>query len=177
MSERGAARTAPQRMKKHIDKGRVLHALRERLAGNLKVLTASQKTVQSGAVHEEARQEHPKDTRAIEAGYLARGLAERVETLRDAVVLLAALKLQDYGPADPIGLCALVGLCAEAGEERVYFLVPSGGGERLVVDAVTIQSLTPGSPLGMAMVGHLVDDDLDVALPNGKLRTSIDWVQ
>ena len=45
---------------------------------SMSALTASQKTVQSGAIHEETRQEDPKDTRAIEATYLARGLAERV---------------------------------------------------------------------------------------------------
>jgi len=164
-------------MDRRIDKSLVLAALRARVAANLDGLTASQKTVQSGAVHEEARQEHPKDTRAIEAGYLARGLAERVETLRDAVVLLGALKLADYGPADPIGLCALVGLENESEEELIYFLVPAGGGEKIVVEETTIQSLTPGSPLGAAMVGKLADDEIEVALPSAVVRTCIAWVR
>ncbi|MBI5504475.1 MAG: GreA/GreB family elongation factor [Deltaproteobacteria bacterium] len=165
------------RMRKRIDKRVVLGALRERIAGSLAALTASQNTAQSGAIHEETRQEHPKDTRAIEAGYLARGLAERVETLRDAVVLIGALKLVDYGPTDPIGICALVGLEGEVGEEQVYFLAPTGAGERLVIEGTTIQSLTPGSPLGRALLGRRAGDEVEVALPNGMLRACIAWVR
>ena len=104
--------------------------LRERLATHLQALTASQRTAQSGATHEEARQEHPKDTRAIEAQYLARGLADRVETLRSAVVTLGALRLVTFGADDEVGLSALVEVEDDAGAGAVYFLFRPGVGRR-----------------------------------------------
>ena len=67
----------------------------------------SQQAAQEGATHDEARQEDPKDTRAIEAQYIARGLAERVEDLRATRAALANAILVDYGPEDPVGLFAM----------------------------------------------------------------------
>ena len=159
-----------------IDKQRVLEALRERLEEQLRALTTSQKAAQSGATHEEARQEHPKDTRAIEAQYLARGLAERVERLRDAVATLAALPLSKAGGDDEIGLAALVGVVDETGQVARYFIVPAGGGELLDVDGMAIQSLTPASPLGSALIGKQVGDDALVTLPKGRLTLTIEWI-
>src|SRR5690606_13474742 len=83
-----AAHATQRRVSVAIDKRAVLRALHARLAERLAGLTSSQKTAQAGATHAEANQEHAKDTRAIEQQYLARGLAERVETLREAVAAL-----------------------------------------------------------------------------------------
>lgn len=154
-------------------KVRVLALLRERLAAHLQALTASQRTAQSGATHEEARQEHPKDTRAIEAQYLARGLADRVETLRSAVVTLSALRLVSFGTDDEIGLSALVKVEDDAGATAVYFLVPAGGGETVAIEEQAVQSLTPGSPLGRALVGKRAGDDVVVDLPGGRTGLTV----
>ena len=68
-----------------LDKARVLDALRLRTRQSLERLIASQQATQAGATHEETQPENDKDTRAIEATYLARGLAERVESLENGV--------------------------------------------------------------------------------------------
>jgi len=136
-----------------IDKREVLKLLRAKLEGELARFTTSQTAAQEGATHEETRQEDPKDTRAIEAQYLARGLAERVELTQDSVTQLARLKLQTFGPGDRVDVTALVALENERDEESVYFLVPCAGGETIVVDDVEVRTLTPGSPLGEAMRG------------------------
>ncbi len=160
-----------------IDKQRVLEALRARVAESLKSLAASQHATQSGATHEETRQEHPKDTRAIEATYLARGLAQRVEALESGAALLESLELRAFGPGDPVGLTALVGLENQQGKPQVSFLVPCAGGERLEVAGVEIQCLTPGSPIGRALVERRVDDDVEVALPSGVQTLTITWIR
>ena len=159
------------------DKRRVLDLLRAKLDGDLSSFTTSQEAAQTGATHEESRQEDPKDTRAIEATYLARGLAERVELLREAIAGLARLKLVDFGPEDPIALSALLGLEQESGGEALYFLVPDAGGETLELDGTTIRTLTPGSPLGRALMGKQVDDEIDLELPGKRLQLTIGWVR
>jgi transcription elongation GreA/GreB family factor len=156
-----------------VDKARVLAALRERVAAQLAALTTSQRTAQSGATHAEAKQEHPKDTRAIESQYLARGLAARVETLHDVLGMLHALAPVDFDDDDPIALTALVSVETDDGDESLYFLVPAGGGETLVVDDATIQAVTPASPLGHALIGRRVEDEVSVELPGGLRRLTV----
>jgi transcription elongation GreA/GreB family factor len=157
------------------DKTELLEALRARLAQEFRTLQDSQQAAQEGATHDEARQEDSKDTRAIEAQYIARGLAERVEDLRATRAALANVQLNDYGPDDPIGLFALVGL-TDGKQENLYFLVPVAGGETFKMNGSTVQTLTPGSPLGQALLDKQVDDDIELELPQRILRATVDWI-
>jgi transcription elongation GreA/GreB family factor len=159
-----------------IDKQRVLHVLRSRLTERLRDLTDSQKGVQAGAVHEETRAEDPKDTRATEASYLARGLAQRVGELESGVARLQILHPRRFGPDDAIALSALVGLKDEAGGCSVVFLVPGGAGETLSIDGQAIQPVTPGSPLGRALIGCRAGDEVEVELPGAIQQFAISWV-
>jgi len=159
-----------------VDKQSLLIALRERMQAKLDSLIEAQSTVQSGAIHEENRQEHPKDTRAIEAGYLARGLAERVETTADMVAALAALKLRPFGAENPVALGAVVVLEDERGAESVYFLVPAAGGEAFELQDETVHTVTPEAPLGRALIGRYLDDEVTLELPRGAVRSIISAV-
>ena len=159
-----------------IDKQELLDLLRARVSANLESLDASQATVQSGTIHEENRQEHPKDTRAIEAAYLARGLAERVESMMDTVGALAALKIRDFGEDDPIALSAVVALQEGGGAESCYFLLPRGGGEALDYRGKTVHAVTPEAPIGRALLGQFVGDEVSLELPQGIVRLTVAWV-
>jgi len=154
----------------------VLAALRARLESTLAGLVEAQRSAQTGAIHPEARQENPKDTRAIEAGYLARGLAERVEVLRDGVTALAALRPRAFAARDPLAVGALAGLEDGDGTASVVLLAPAGGGERIEIGGVVVLVLTPGSPLGAALAGRRLGDDVEVALPGGRRSLTIEWV-
>lgn len=151
----------------------VLARLHEQLEETLARLIASQQTVQSGAVHSEARQEHPKDTRSIEAGYLSRGLAERVETMQDALRTLKVFRPPPREKDDPIGLGALIVVADEEGEESLYFLAPVGGGEKLRVKGVEVVVLTPRAALGGALVGRYAGDEVELDTPRGKRTLEI----
>ena len=128
-----------------IDKAAVLAALRARVEKRLADVRAAQRDAQAGATHAESRSEHPKDTRAIEGSYLARGLAERVEALHDAVAVLRAIAPTAFREDDPIALTALVGLHDENDERSVYFIAPAGGGERLAVRETEILVIIPSA--------------------------------
>jgi transcription elongation GreA/GreB family factor len=157
-----------------IEKRHVLDTLLERLRADLATIEASQQAAQAGATHEETRSEHPKDTRAIEAQYVARGLAERGEVLRDAVAALASLALDPLPLEQGAAVTALVTLeDDDTGAHTHYFLVPAGGGERLEVDGVTIQSLTPMSPLGSRLMGREVGEEIELERPRGVLRAAL----
>lgn len=171
------ARLAREKMARTIDKSAVRSALHASLATRLDGLTASHRTTQAGATHGEAKQEHPKDTRAIEQQYLARGLAERVETLRDAVAAIAALELRDFVASDTVRAGALLGLRDDDDRELVCFFAPAGGGERVEIDGVAVMVVTPQSPLGASLLGARVGDEVEIELPGGRRTAEIEWLR
>jgi transcription elongation GreA/GreB family factor len=132
-----------------------------RLSETLEVARAAHASALEGATHAEARPENDKDTRGLEQSYLARGQALRVAELEAAVADVMSLALRTFGAGDPIAMSALVAV-EEEGDERLMFLAPSGGGSVL---ASGVQVVTPTSPLGRALLGKRVDDEVEVKLP------------
>jgi transcription elongation GreA/GreB family factor len=157
-----------------IDKNELLVLLRARVASRLEQLTSSQKAVQAGATHPDNKQEHAKDMRSTEASYLARGLAERVETMRDELRALELTRVRPFSPEDAAASGALVRLVDDRGGASIYFLSPAGAGEEIVVGGQTVVVITPRSPLGAELAGKECGDPVSVALPSGTLRAEID---
>lgn len=151
-----------------LDKAALIAAAMAQLRRDADALRESARQTREGAVHEESRAENDKDTRGLEATYLARGQAARVEEMEEAITKLRFLELRAFGPDDPIGPSALVTLEGEDGERR-YLLVPVAGGLRVEVDGRTVQLLTPASPLGRALVGKQTGDEMELRL-RGRLR-------
>lgn len=164
-------------MPPRIDKQALVAALHARLAARYEALVASQKAAQAGATHGESKQEHAKDMRAVEQQYLARGLAERAETLRDAVATLAALEARDFGEAEPVRAGALVGLVDEDDRELVYLLAPAGGGETVDADGVTVTVVTPQSPLGASLLGARAGDELAIEIGAKRRSVTVEWLR
>jgi transcription elongation GreA/GreB family factor len=147
----------------NADKTTILSRLIAQHKETLAQITESQRETQAGTIHEESRQEDPKDTRAIESSYLARGLAKRVSELNGALAALEHLELRTFDDDTPLGVSALVTLEDEDGGRRRIFLAPSGGGLRVG----NVRVVTPQAPLGRAMVGEKVGSAVTVQTPKG----------
>jgi len=130
--------------------------LRARLEG----AEGAARAIAASATHEESRPENDKDTRAIEESYLARGQAQRAADLSHEVALLGTLPLQDFDGDRPLASGALVALENDAGAVRIVLMAPAGGGLRLPVGDRTVDLVTPGSPLGQALLGKEEGDEL-----------------
>lgn len=144
-----------------MDKQVLIHALCSQLEEEIARATQSAQRTREGAVHEEARPENDKDTRALEASYLARGQAQRVVDLQLALKQIRFMEVRDFGPDDVVDLSALVQLSAED-ESRWYLLAPAGGGRKLKLQALSVDVITPQAPLGRALVGRCVGDEVTV---------------
>lgn len=154
------------------DKERILSLLRERVALDLATMSAAQRSVVDGATHPENKPENDKDTRALEQSYLARGQAQRVVELQDALNQLKALELRSFTAGAPISLGALVALEDEQGMVH-YFIAPAGGGLRVNVDGVEVRVVTPQSPIARALLGKREGEDLELRTPQGVSECSI----
>jgi len=150
----------------------LLQSLRSRLRSDLEALERRQRDVQQGAVHEESRAEHAKDTRATEQSYLARGLAERVAAARRTLDAVEALEPPEFGQTDAIAVGALVVISAsEAGgaeADETWLIVPGAGGLELTDGEQRVRTLTPVSPLGQALLGSTVGDVGTLRTPRGE---------
>jgi len=146
------------------------HDLRDELAAHLaadlETLERAQRSAVEAATHEEAKPENDKDTRALEASYLARGHALRIEELRVAVGETRA-----WEPASPrAGAAVSIGALVEVEDEagvHTFFLAPHGGGLRLGDGAV--QVVTPKSPIGRALLGKAEGDTGELVV-EGRVR-------
>jgi transcription elongation GreA/GreB family factor len=155
-----------------LDKSAVVAALRARIAADLEALVATQREAHAGATHEESRPENDKDTRAVEASYLARGLAARVSELELAAHRLASLVLRTFSDDDAIALGALVLVEDESGE-HTYFMSPAGGGLSLAIEDVSVGVVTGQSPLGRVLLGARRDDDIELRTPRGTRQLTV----
>ena len=144
-----------------LDKKALFESLKARLEAELKNAQKRAKDAAEGATHEENRAEGDKDMRATEASYVARGQAGRASEMEEAFVRVSALELLSFKPGARIAISALVELELD-GKRLHYFLVPAAGGERLQQAGLEVQTLTPQSPLGRALLGLSEGDDAEL---------------
>lgn len=117
------------------------------------------------ATHEESEAEDQYDTRGLEASYLAGAQAKRVADVEQVLHTLRHVSIRDYGPADPIGVTALIDLDHD-GKRQWCLLLPLGGGLSIDFAGHHVQVITPQSPLGEAVVGRTAGDDLLIDVGN-----------
>ncbi|MEZ4372711.1 MAG: GreA/GreB family elongation factor [Polyangiaceae bacterium] len=147
--------------------GLVAEAL-EQLRALLDELTRAANTTREGAVHEEAKPENDKDTRALEQSYLARGQALRVVETEAAVGRLRFMELHDFDEATPIALSALIRVEVDEKPARL-FLVNAGGGLKVKDAEGEVQLVSLEAPLGQALIGKQVGEAFELRIA-GALR-------
>ena len=148
----------------------VRDALGAALERALETMAAAARETREGATHEDSRAEGDKDMRSTEQSYLARGQAMRVEDLLEQIQRLRVFPLANIEPGAAIVAGALVHVEMDepgaadrrAGAQRVYFLVPYGGGTVLHVDGTEVIVVAPSSPVGSALLGKRVSDTFEL---------------
>ncbi|HET9987408.1 MAG TPA: GreA/GreB family elongation factor [Kofleriaceae bacterium] len=142
--------------------------LKAELVAQLEATLASARAAHASAIegstHEEARAENDKDTRGLEQSYLARGQAQRVAELEAAIGDVTALALRNFTATSSIAMSALVTVDEDGGAKQ-FFVAPAGGGAMLGPPSRSVQVVTPSSPLGRALIGKRVDDEVELQLP------------
>ena len=159
-----------------IDKRALVDDLRAQLTRDIAVLTQAALSTREAATHEDAKPENDKDTRAIEAGYLAGAQAERVRDLEKTNNVLGMLPLRVFSDSDPVALSALVEVeCDDA--RTTYLLAPVGGGMRGRAGEHEIQVITPQSPMGQKLLGQSVGEAFELTVQRKLRQYEITGVQ
>ncbi|MCP4503526.1 MAG: GreA/GreB family elongation factor [Deltaproteobacteria bacterium] len=156
-----------------IDKEALKAVFVSQVQADLDAALLQQKTAQNDATHEEARAENDKDTRGLESSYLARGLARRAMEFKATLAALKGVSTRVFSDDEKVGLAALVTIEDDSGEERIYFMVSSGGGLKAEIAELVVKIVTPDSPLGKALMGRELDDEILIHTPKGKREAVI----
>lgn len=136
-----------------MKKSAVLAAILNTLEEELEMLTRGAMASYAAATDPDSKAENKYDTRTLEASYVARGQAQRVAEVQQAVHLYQNLA-QDLNVRDEVRSGSLVTLDAES----QYFIGPAAGGTEVVVDGQEILVITPASPLGAKLMGKKVGE-------------------
>ena len=149
-----------------MNKRDLIRQLQDELGREVRILKQAALASREAATHEESRPENDKDTRAIEASYLAGAQADRVRELERAVNALEFLPLRAFGAASPIAASAVVEVDLQ-GERLHYFIAPQGGGLHTTFEGKRIAVITPQSPVGLALLGKTAGEVVEVQAKNG----------
>ena len=155
------------------DKQRVHQALLDKLSCDLTTAAGAAEATRRDATHAEAKPENDKDTRALEQSYLARGQAMRAEQLAEEREVLRFMPLPVFTSAASAQSGALVELeDDDDGGRRLLFMAPHAGGSELNVEGMSVLVVTPASPLGSAILGRAVGDEVQLSV-RGKRRNYV----
>lgn len=135
-----------------VHKASIVQQVVARLDAELRRYAKAAQIARAEATDEQSLAENKYDTRGLEASYLAHGQSRQVVETEQAREQYASLPLHVFGPAEPLGVGALVEL-EHAGERAWYFLGPAAGGAEVECDGREVLVVTPQSPLGRLLIG------------------------
>lgn len=131
-----------------MQKSVLLESVLEILSQELNALTQGAKASFAAATDPDSRAENKYDTRTLEASYVARGQAQRVEELQEALNQFQALA-QRLPSSTDVRLGSLVTL----DDGQIYFMGPAAGGTEVIHEGQEVLVITPASPLGQKLLG------------------------
>lgn len=140
-----------------MNKQAVLDQFLAVLNAELVALTRAAQGAFAAATDPDSKAENKYDTRTLEASYVARGQAQRVAELQEAVRAFGALSGKALESGAAITLGALVTL-ATPDERAHYFLGPFAGGTEIVHEGDEIVVITPASAFGQKLIGRRAGD-------------------
>jgi len=137
----------------------VIHAFQAQLRSRLESVEQITASARDEATNDETRSEGKYDTRAIEASYLAAGQGQRMAALRQLLVWFDQFNFTD---SEVVGIGALVQI-----KSGTILLVGPVGGEQITIAGKKVTLLGARSPLGQALIGCEIDDEIAWPTPRG----------
>jgi len=145
-------------------KKKILQAFIQKFETEIEGVARSAKAAHEAATHEESKAEDSHDTRGVEASYLAGAQAARADELRQVVLeyksMLLNLDETSRSGVTRVVVGSVVRVKPEKGAVMNALVALRGGGMSVEVDGVTYSVITPSSPIGEALFGAGVGDEV-----------------
>lgn len=156
-----------------MDKRTILDNVCEQLEALAESIMVSARAAYQSATHAESKSENKYDVRGLLDSYLAEAQAKRVAEIRKAQGLYRNLVPRRFDEDTPLAIGALVSLEDDA-SCRHYFLGPQGGaGLKVEVAGETVHIVTASSPLGKALLGKHLDEEVVLTIEGRRKQFEI----
>ena len=153
-------------------KQQLLNELINHVDQELVTLLEAANAAHAASTDEQSVAETQYDTLAIEAGYLAEGQSNRVSALTQEKLALESL-LEQTACRGHVRLGSLAQLANDEDNNAWFYLAPACAGYRTTIDGHEITVITPESPMGAALVGKAIDDEVELHLANQKITDEL----
>ncbi len=147
-----------------MNKQILLDTLLAELKANLEALVHAAFVAKEAATSEESKAENKYDTRGLEASYLAGAQAKRAEELKESIYKIQKLTLRSFGANDTVSVSAVIKVIIDEATEKLFFLLPSAGGQKIMHAGATYHVITSESPVGSVLVGKKLNDAFQVKM-------------
>ena len=144
-----------------FDKQALLNQIQRRLEKEVSTLRLAVEAAKEAATHEESKPENQYDTRGLEASYLAGAQRERLAEAEGALHRIKSTALVLFHEDSRVAPTALVEVASDKGS-LIYFVLAVGAGYPLELNGQQITVITPQSPLGRALLGKKIGDEMTV---------------
>ncbi|MBA6288377.1 hypothetical protein H4J61_05690 [Colwellia sp. MB3u-4] len=163
-----------------MDKNSIIGQITEQLQQELVLALVAANNAHKAATDDQSVAETQYDTLAIEQSYLAEGQSRRVDEIRYAIKRLQSIPLTALQKKPEINIGSVVQLEKDIDKQQWFFLAPAAGGYRckLAVQSNTINIvvITPQSPIGAAMMGKVLDDEISIQIAGKNIADFITMV-
>lgn len=156
-----------------MNKNKLITKVMEHLTSQLLEAQTAAENAHKAATDEQSVAETQYDTLAIESAYLAEGQSRRILEFKLAIQAYENLVLQSFTDEDAIALSAMVQLAADKLQKHWFFIGPKNGGFRIDIDDEVVTIITPLSPMGKALVGKYVEDEITLQRGKNKMKDSV----
>lgn len=164
----------------NINKTIIIDQVTAQLQQELALALVAANNAHKAATDDQSVAETQYDTLAIEQSYLAEGQSRRVDEIKYAIKRLANLTLEALKHKPQIGIGSMVQLEKDIDKQQCFFLAPVAGGYRcklaLQGNTINIVVITPQSPLGAAMMGKALDDEVNIQIAEKNISDFITMV-
>ncbi|MDV7104762.1 GreA/GreB family elongation factor [Vibrio sp. TH_r3] len=143
-----------------MDKQSLIDVIIKKLEAIHQVAISATQSAIEAATNEETVPENKYDTLALEAAYLAHGQARRVQECEADIQRFKALSTVSFDLMSAVGLTAIIQLIDENDQENLFFMGPCAGGINVTYQNQQVTIITPEAPLGKAMLGQRVGDEV-----------------
>ena len=155
-----------------MNKSLLLDAIVGEITSALNNSLAAAEEARATATNKENAAENKYDTLGLEAAYLAHGQSERVVQLEKDLAAYVSLRERLKDQAIVV-VGSLLKLEYETGETRFLFIGPASGGLVVSLGGVSVIVITPGAPLGKALLGGGIDDDVNIGVAGSATKARI----
>lgn len=144
-----------------MEKAAVIDQFTTTLRAELQSLTRAAHEAFAAATDPGSKAENKYDTRTLEASYVARGQAQRVAELQEAVLAFEGLSKLPMEPGRPVTIGSLLTLDTPEGAMHCL-LGPCAGGTEIVHEGEEVFIITPASSMGQKVIGRRLGESFSL---------------